>query len=262
MTAGPSPSGAKGLDLAGAERHPVTTLAACRGVGRRASPGGPDRASPRGAPHAELAVAGGGVAVAYMLVRLLPVVADSARGIGGVTGRPPYADRHAFVLTLTGLVRFDGVRRLTAGTDAPHAGAIRSSVALTAYSWLSFLTGFLLVELEKPGLLPMVFFTLVIGIDFAVRDPSLATTFGAQFDRVWRPVLVAAPFAGAASACTALLLVTPWAQVPPRLTPARRPRPPRPGTGRRGRAPARARRPAGLGVPRGCRVPRRCGRTR
>ncbi len=113
-----------------------------------------------------------------------------------MTGWLSYSDRHAFVLTLAGLVLLYGVRRMTEGVDAPHASAIRSSVALAALSWLSFLTGFLLVELEKPGLLPLVFFTLAIGVYFAVRDPSLAVTFGGQSDRVWRPALVAALVAG------------------------------------------------------------------
>ena len=113
-----------------------------------------------------------------------------------MTGRRPYSDRHAFVLTLAGLVLFYGVRRMTEGVDAPHASVLRSSPALAAFSWLGFPNGFLLAELEKPALVPPVFSTLATGVCFAVRDPSLTAAFGGQPDRVWRPALVAGPVAG------------------------------------------------------------------
>lgn len=147
----------------------------------------------------------GGVSVAYVFIHLLPELAAGqetvARAVGPALG---YLDHHVYLIALLGLTVFYGLERLAKESRRHHREAGEGDETDAKVFWIhivSFgvyngLIGYLLLHLEKPGLLPLVLFTVAMALHFVVTDHGLEEDHKATYRHVGRWILAAAVLAG------------------------------------------------------------------
>jgi hypothetical protein len=145
-------------------------------------------------PRSRLLSAAGGVSVAYVVVHLLPEVAEAQAAVEE-SGILAAAERHAYVLALLGLVAFYGVERVAVISRR------RGDATGTAAFWLgvgSFvlyngIVGYLTVERARTsGAAEMVLYAIALGVHFVVNDLGLREHHHERYDRVGRPLLLGA----------------------------------------------------------------------
>jgi hypothetical protein len=194
-----------------------------------------------GTPRSVWLSIAGGVSVAYVFVHLLPELAagqeDLGRALRDVVRDSPsgggvrFAERHVYLIALTGLTAFYGLDKLakrsrgqTALGDAPRdagasgrpngdaqsgrdSGTPSESATSPAVFWIhmtSFgvynaLVGYLLLHRETPGLASLGFFAVAMALHFVVTDFGLTEDHKARYQHVGRWVLAAAVLGGFAA---------------------------------------------------------------
>lgn len=157
---------------------------------------------------------GGGVAVAYVFVHLLPELAAGQRtveaALGGVLG---FVERHVYLIALFGLVAFYGLERAARGgrgDDGQKEGEEDSEkdgegdavfwLHVAVFALYNFIVGYLLLHRDEPGMGNLVFFTLAMALHFMVNDHALAEHHGDLYHRRGRWILSAAIVLGCVSA--------------------------------------------------------------
>ena len=151
-------------------------------------------------PRSRLLSAAGGVAVAYIFVRLLPELGAATEHVAGLLP----IDHVVYLLALTGLALFYGVERAAKNSKARHHAATGEPRASSAATWLSFvsygtynaLIGYALVR-DQDELQAAVLFAIAMGLHFAVNDHSLRTEHRQAYDGLGRWFLAAAVVVGA-----------------------------------------------------------------
>ncbi|RXK51427.1 hypothetical protein [Halorientalis pallida] len=142
--------------------------------------------------------AGGGAAVAYVFVLVLPEVSDVALVVGERLGEAFLAEQLAYLVVLTGFVAFYGVEVTVAhrcGGDA-ESSAIVYRAHLAVFTVYSALVGYLLFHQERPGPANYVFYTVAMGLHFVVTDEGFHRHHGDAFDHRGRYLLVAGTLVG------------------------------------------------------------------
>lgn len=153
-------------------------------------------------PRPALLSAGGGIAVAYVFVHLLPELgAEQARLEDAAGGVLPFVEHHAYLVALAGLVAFYAVEHATersksAGTAAPPPWTF--GLAVGTFALKNAIIGYLLAHRLDDGALQLAVFTLAMGLHFLVNDIALGRHHRERYHRVGRYVLAAAPLAGVA----------------------------------------------------------------
>jgi hypothetical protein len=150
----------------------------------------------QGTPRSRWLSIAGGISVAYVVVHLLPEIAEYQEAISE-TAAFASVERHAYVLVLLGLIVFYGVERWA---SAQRRGGGRPASA-TAFSFATYaiynaIIGYLLVGREGG----VVLFAAALGVHFAVNDHSLREHHGAAYHRYGRWLLSASVLAGTAVA--------------------------------------------------------------
>ncbi|MCB1884328.1 MAG: hypothetical protein KDG89_10090 [Geminicoccaceae bacterium] len=151
--------------------------------------------------------AAGGVAVAYVIVHVLPELAGYREHLGpGLADRAlglPVGEVLVYLFTLLGLVAFYGVERLaqryrrapTRARDVPPPPLV-FRVHMATYAVYNALIGYLVLHREVKGLPSLLFFTVAMALHFLVNDRGLAQEHGAAYERVGRWLLAGAAVAG------------------------------------------------------------------
>ncbi len=138
--------------------------------------------------------AGAGIGIAYVVVHLLPELAIGAEIVRRTTeGRLPYAEVHAYLLVLVGIIGTLALRSVQLGLHGmePHP---RMRVVQPAMSAL--IVGYLLSVRDATEIGPLLIFTLAIGLHVAINAHTLATKLESPFGGL---VLAGAIAAGYAS---------------------------------------------------------------
>lgn len=151
-----------------------------------------------GVPRSRWLSIAGGISVAYVLVHLLPELAEYQDAINErSTAVAAALERHVYVLALLGLSVFYGLERWTlaakgtrTSTDAKSPATIFSFVSYGVYNAM---IGYLLVRREGGVLL----FAIAMGLHFAVNDHALREHHGEAYHRYGRWLLSAAVVTGA-----------------------------------------------------------------
>ena len=154
----------------------------------------------RDIPRSRLLSIAGGVAVAYIFVRLLPELDAAGEHVAPLL---PQLAHPVYLLALTGLGLFYGVERAAKNSkqrDTSPAGARRASTAATWLSFVSYGTynaiiGYALIR-DQDDLRSLLLFAVAMGLHFAVNDHSLRTEHREAYDGVGRWVLAAAVVVG------------------------------------------------------------------
>ncbi len=155
-------------------------------------------------PRKALLAAGAGASLSYVLMRILPKLADKQNElISSVdTGLRGFLEHHAYLVAMVGLVVYYGISRLGAyGAEGPTSiSPLRYRIALTSttigYGAYSLLIAYLIVNRLHLELFSMALITIGMGTLFLVSDHSLRKTWGDAYDRMIRWVLTAALLAG------------------------------------------------------------------
>ncbi|MFP5252529.1 MAG: hypothetical protein ACLGH4_01885 [Actinomycetes bacterium] len=165
-------------------------------------------------PQRATASLAGGVAVAYVMLHLLPELAEGhveLRELFAETGSPsPLAELGIFLVALAGFVIFYGLERLAAtrtgrGRTEASPGAPPDDPAPAGVFWVHLgafavynaVITYTLPSTYRTGVEFAVLFTVAMGLHFVLSDRGLAEHYGSAFDRpAPRVVLVGALLAG------------------------------------------------------------------
>ncbi|WP_424018358.1 hypothetical protein ACOZ4N_02555 [Halorientalis pallida] len=142
--------------------------------------------------------AGGGAAVAYVFVLVLPEVGEVALVVGERLGEAFPAEQLAYLVALAGFVAFYGVEVTVAhrcGGDTESSTTLYWT-HLAVFAVYSGVIGYLLFHQERPGPVNYVFYTVAMGLHFVVTDEGFHRHHGDAFDHRGRYLLVAGTLLG------------------------------------------------------------------
>lgn len=150
--------------------------------------------------------AAGGVSIAYVFVDAFPGLAEAQAALGTAFEGMPYAERHAYLIALIGLLTFYGLEMIVARSQRTRAVAEAHPETTTAMGvfWLhmaSFavynaLIGYLLVRGEGHSLSALLFYFIAMAVHFALNDHGFRQDHRDTYMRVGRWLLGAAIVAG------------------------------------------------------------------
>jgi hypothetical protein len=119
-----------------------------------------------------LLAAGAGIGIAYVVVHLLPEIAAGAEIVRRSTeGRLPYAELHAYLLVLIGII---GTLILRASEHGLHGLEPHPRVRIVQPALSAVIAGYLLAVRDNTEVGPILLFTLAIGLHIALNAHGLA----------------------------------------------------------------------------------------
>lgn len=148
----------------------------------------------------------GGISIAYVFVEVFPGLAAAQHTLGDAWGFLPFAEKHAYVVALAGLLVFYGLEDVVSRSQRARAALPDARETTTAMGvfWLhigSFtiynaLVGYILVRGESRGMRELLFYFVAMAVHFALNDHALRKDHRETYTRVGRWVLAAAIVAG------------------------------------------------------------------
>jgi len=161
-------------------------------------------------PRARLLSFAGGITVAFVLLRLLPVLGDGQQAVDRVVAGTWLAalDRHLYLIALVGVLVFFGLeqlsklsrlrRRFETGSDRSSPAAF--AVAILGFCGMQFLVGRLLLDQAEPGGVALGLYIVAMGLKVLVDDHGLYQDHKSLHLMLGRWLLAAAVLGGWASA--------------------------------------------------------------
>ncbi len=160
-------------------------------------------------PRSWFLSAAGGVSIAYVFVHLLPEVAEAQQAVEETaTGAVAAVEQHAYLAALLGLVVFYGLERAAVTSRRERAAggdAVEEASTSPGASWVSAasfavyngIIGYLVVRrAEHDSFIDLTVFVAALALHFVVNDLGLRHHHRRRYDRLGRPLLVAAIVAG------------------------------------------------------------------
>ena len=149
---------------------------------------------------------GAGISVAYVVVRLLPELAERQHQFQeSLPAWAGWLQHHVYLLAVVGLVTTYGLEMLAMRRKCPvcEGGPVREEcladvfwIHLAAYSLYNALIGYLLGELQGKQLSEALLFFVAMGLHFAVTDRGLRRHHPRRYDHKARWILAAAVLVG------------------------------------------------------------------
>lgn len=143
--------------------------------------------------HGRLLSFGGGVAISYVFIELLPKLASAdflvKKALEGVF---PYFERHVYLMALFGFLLFFVVDRSQSALKRKESFWL----SLFSYSLFNFLVGYAVVDKNDPDVQPLILFTFAMGLHFLMNDFSMNIAHKTEYEHVGRFLLIAALFLG------------------------------------------------------------------
>jgi hypothetical protein len=136
---------------------------------------------------------GGGVAIAYVFLDLLPKLAESDFIVNqSLQGTIPFLERHAYIMALLGFLLFYLVDK------APTTLRDRRSylLSLGSYALFNFLVGYAVVDQDNPEVQPLVLFTFAMGLHYFTNDYSLSKHHVNDYKNSGKWILILSIFLG------------------------------------------------------------------
>lgn len=130
--------------------------------------------------------AGGGIAISYVFIDLLPKLSESnTKVLALLQNYIPNIEKHVYVMALAGFILFYLV-------DKSKNSAIGIRLSLASYALFNFLVGYAIADPFNPEVRPLVLFTLAMGLHLFVNDNSLRSKLGDAYQLRERFTLVSA----------------------------------------------------------------------
>lgn len=136
---------------------------------------------------------GGGIAIAYVFIDLLPKLGKSnAQVEKTLLDVVPFVEKHVFIMALTGFLLFYIIER------TPSIAEKQWTVWLPILSFVlfNFFVGYAVVDKDNPEIKPLFLFTFAFALHYFTNDYSLSTNYASAYENVGRWLLVAALFIG------------------------------------------------------------------
>lgn len=145
--------------------------------------------------HGRFLSAGGGIAIAYVFIDLLPKLAKSDLLVHQTLVEVYhfiYFERHVYIMALVGFLLFFTVGQ----SQTLLRMKARFWLTIASYSLFNFLVGYAVVDKDNPEVQPLVLFTIAIGLHYFSNDFSLSADHGKAYERVGKWILIASLFLG------------------------------------------------------------------
>lgn len=134
---------------------------------------------------------GGGVAIAYVFIDLLPKLAKSELILrDAFSGIFPYFERHVYILALAGFLLFFIVDQSHQIFNAKG----RFWLSLSSYSLFNFFVGYAVCDKDNPEVQPLILFTIAMALHYFVNDFSLTSEHPKTYGSKGRWILIASLF--------------------------------------------------------------------
>lgn len=144
-------------------------------------------------PQSKFLSTGGGVAIAYVFVDLLPKLGKNDQLVRqALSGVFPYFEKHVYVMALLGFLLFFFVSR----KESVFGNRGSFWLSLFSYALFNFLVGYAVVDKNNPEVRPLALFTFAIALHYFVNDYSLSKEQSFFYDRVGKWMLIIALFLG------------------------------------------------------------------
>lgn len=159
-----------------------------------------------GVPRSRFLSLAGGMAVSFVLLRLLPALSEGQEAIEETTDRGSFyfLKDHVYIVALLSLVIFYGLERLAKGSRKRRREAGKEDTTSLRIFWLHISTfavmngliGYLLLHNQERGLKTLLLFFIAIALKFIVNDHGLHADHKEKYDRIGRWILAAAVLLG------------------------------------------------------------------
>lgn len=147
-----------------------------------------------GISHSRFLSAGGGVAIAYVFIDLLPKLSKNSSLVqSSLEAVFPYFERHVYVMALAGFLLFFAVDRSQVILKNPHGFFWLS---MSSYALFNFLVGYAVVDPENPEVQPLFLFTFAMALHYFMNDFALSEAHGNQYRHFGKWLLIACLFLG------------------------------------------------------------------
>ncbi len=130
---------------------------------------------------------GGGVAIAYVFVDLLPKLGKNDTYIQSVLRNSiPYIEHHVFILALLGFLLFFSLDR----TPETWQKKLKFNISISSYALFNYFVGYAVADPYDPEVQPLVLFTLAISLHYCTNDFSLNETYGDMYRKTGKNILL------------------------------------------------------------------------
>lgn len=147
-------------------------------------------ASQQNIPQRYVYSIGGGVAIAYVFIDLLPKLCSSDILVRmALHPYIPYIEKHVYITALMGFMLFYLVDR----SQSTLAGA---QLSINSYALFNFLIGYALADPFNPEVRPLLLFTFAIGLHLFVNDHSISEKLGDYYGSRQKWILALALYLG------------------------------------------------------------------
>lgn len=132
----------------------------------------------RSIPRSRWLSMAGGVAVAFVVLQILPALARDQQAVAEAVGRAlGFVKRHVYIMVLLGLATFYGVHQAVKSSSNAKGGERSTSPAvfwlsISTFSVMNAIIGYLLVK-ENRTLLGLALFFVAMALKFVVNDRGL-----------------------------------------------------------------------------------------
>lgn len=118
---------------------------------------------------------GGGVAIAYVFIDLLPKLCVSDAIVSAAMQQyVPAMEKHVYLMALAGFILFYM-------EDKSQNSAVGMRLSLLSYSLFNFLVGYAVADPYNPEVRPLVLFTIALGLHLFVNDNALREKLGEAY---------------------------------------------------------------------------------
>jgi hypothetical protein len=137
--------------------------------------------------------AGGGVAIAYVFIDILPKLSKSDYTVTqALAGVFPYFERHVYIMALLGFLLFFTVDRVQKSSLKKRSFWL----SFASYSLFNFLVGYAVVDKENPEVRPLILFTIAIALHYFTNDFALTQEHKKEYQRMGKWLLIGSLFLG------------------------------------------------------------------
>lgn len=133
---------------------------------------------------------GGGVAIAYIFIDLLPKLCMGDFLVtAAMRDYAPFLEKHVYILALCGFILFYLV-------DRAQESPVGLELSLVSYGFFNFLVGYAIADPFNPEVRPLLLFSIAIGLHLFVNDHSLKEKLGVSYQQRERWILTSALYFG------------------------------------------------------------------
>lgn len=143
--------------------------------------------------HSKFLSAGGGIAISYVFIDLLPKISESDLIITqALSGVIPYFERHAYIMALLGFLLFFTVDRAQKAVPGKKAFWL----SLFSYALFNFLIGYAVADKDNPEVKPLLLFGIAMGLHYFTNDYTLSEVYEDDYEHFGKWLLVSFLFLG------------------------------------------------------------------